>query len=477
MALVYELVKRLNADEIEKISGMPMQDREKDVLAAMIRTQRKVFPASTICNQLKIQTSHFDKIKSNLLKKVLDRLAGHDVYAQVNFLNTKHGLWHLSRHLLRYHELKVLESIADPALYYQFYNFFFEWYISIPFSHQEEEELYNIVQQLIRYCPEQLLQQTHLHIRITLLRRELKLITSQAGMKLEEKRHQLKDKLTGILTDIRITDDVQIIYQARLLAQLTYTFLEDFENSTAMYSSLMQMIEANPSEISESDKLLPQVYHAQTLYHANNFDESYALYSRIYPYFRDAEPLRWFMYHTEYLHVSLFTGHMQTAKLIVENYFGQFSDQVNGSLYISAGLQVIKYYLYTKDYSKALQHIDQLENAISKTTLLQFQFALRELRTAYFYLTGNLAMAEMLAEKNLKFMRFKKIHKTIPEYTYHSRLVKAICKLQHGASEMSRSEEVMFGVMQKGTMAQYGHLLQRFYENVTNSLPSHHATV
>ena len=63
-------------------------------------------------------------------------------------------------------------------------------------------------------------------------------------------------------------------------------------------------------------------------------------------------------------------------------------------------------------------------------------------------------------------MRSKRIHYLIPEYTFHSRLIKALIKQKQRQKSFTEEEVKMMDAMQQGTMAQYGLLLKRLEKNL-----------
>lgn len=463
MALIYDLIKTLGADELEKVSMLQLQDREREVFHFMVKTNKKVFPSSTVCKQLNIQTFHLDKINSILFKKTIEALAGESIFDQIEYLSKKNGLWNTSKHLLKSYEQKQLTEKTD-AERLQFYKFSIEWYVSIPFSHQEEKQVEAYTKKIIQYAAPEKITEIKLWLRIVLLRREMKLATSKAIIKLDEQRKTLKNKMQKILTDTTALFSASLQYKAKLLAVIFYTLLEEYDKSIYYYEKAIELVNEHPDKFTEIDITVLKLYHAQTLYHASAFEECYEQFENIFHHFMNKEPLKWFMYHAEYMQVCLITGHMQTAKTICETFFASFADDINGSFYTSSHLQVIKYYLFAGEFANASAIIHKLEKYISKASLLQFQFALRELNIANNYLQNHVKKADELADKNLKFLRFKKLHKSIPEYTYHSRVVKAICRYKLTGKPMSKPEMEMYAYLQNGIMAQYGHLLKRFYE-------------
>jgi hypothetical protein len=248
-----------------------------------------------------------------------------------------------------------------------------------------------------------------------------------------------------------------------VLGILLHTFIEDYKKCKVYYRECKKVIKDFASYFSKNDVLICELYYAQTLYHSNHFAESHALYTKVFAQFEDKRPLPWFMYYAEYMHVCMLTGNMEKAHTICYDFFGQFSDDINGSMYISSTLQMIKYFLFAKDTDRAFKFIHRVERHISKTTLLQFQLAIRELSVAANYVAGNYKNTIDLAEKNMKFLRFKKLHLHVPEYTFHSRLAKVICNAKKKDKPLSPKDLEMLDFMQQGTMALYGYLLKRFY--------------
>jgi hypothetical protein len=64
-------------------------------------------------------------------------------------------------------------------------------------------------------------------------------------------------------------------------------------------------------------------------------------------------------------------------------------------------------------------------------------------------------------------MRFKNIHRTMPDFTYHSRLIKPVYKYKTTGQSLNAKELFMLDELQQGTRAQYGKLLLRWMEQET----------
>ncbi len=459
MPVIYQLLKTLNEQELKKVSTLPFQERERDVLQVMLHINNKVFPSSTVCKKLKITTSHLDKINSILLKKIIESLAGKNIYDQIFYLNHKNGLWHAVKRIINNHEQKVILHSNDKNEKFIFYKFCFEWLITI--ASDNDNDLNHYAKMIIENCDESKLKETELWIKIVLFRKEINLAASQALFNNPEKQKALIFKLQETIAEAERINSAQCLYKAKLAGVVLNNILQQFEHSKILINDINLLFKTKADQFSQNDILIAQWHHAQKLYYSGSFNESFDLYHKLFDELDEKGSSKWYIFITEYFQVSLITNHNDIAKELLSGYYSKFYNDSNGSFYLSALIQYVKYLLFTHQYDKANSNLKELQKQTSKTSSLQFQFALRELTLAQYYLTGDFNNAMVVAEKNLKFMRSKKIHTLIPEYTYHSRLTKSIIKIKQKARPFTADESDMYLKMQAGTLSQYGLLLKR----------------
>jgi tetratricopeptide (TPR) repeat protein len=235
----------------------------------------------------------------------------------------------------------------------------------------------------------------------------------------------------------------------------------NFTQSKVYISEINDLFSAYREAFSETEILIAQWHYGQILFFSSKFTESFEVYHGLYSRINIRETMRWYVFMAEYFRLCLVTGHYDIGEEICRDYFIKFFDDKNGSFYLSALIQCVKLLIHTNQFELAQQKLEELNKLTTKSSSLQFQFALRELTVAYYYLSGNFKEALSLAEKNLKFMRSKRMHYLIPEYTYHARLTKAFVKRKLKNKPLTSEDELMFDAMQKGTMAQYGILLKK----------------
>lgn len=463
MALLYQLVKTLTPAELHEIEMLPLQDREREVLALTIALNQKFYPSSTICKKLSIQPSHLDKINSILLKKTVEGLAGKNIFDQINYLNYKSGTWNISKRLLKNYELKVLEVQASALEKFQFYKFCHEWLLIIPEQQYSEAEISYYTGKMLQHCDRELYRETELWIRITLLRREINFSASHAIYHKPEEQDKIRKNIAELQEDATRLGLHRCAYRALLCGVIFHNTLKDFSESRNYLRAIDTLMEEKQEVFNDEDIKTMQWHYAQTLYFDNAFEESYAAYNTIFDTITKSMEVKWYMLFAEFFQVSLITGHYDTAKELCEQYFEKYSDDKSGSYYTSALIQRTKYDLFTSDYEAARNKLNLLYKSVTKTSVMQFQIALRELTVAYFYLTGKYDACALYAEKNLKYLRSKKIHQNIPEYTFHSRLAKSVIKFHTRNRHFDMDDMHMFADLMKGTLAQYGLLISKAY--------------
>lgn len=464
MPIIYQLLKTLNPSEIEKVTALPFQDRERDVLQLMLQMNNKIFPSSTVCKKLSVTTSHLDKINSLLFKKVIESLASANIYDQISYLDHKVGLWNASLRLLKHHEQKVVIPSNDKAFKFEFYKFYFEWMLFNTGVQNIETEIERMYQEVIANCPIAIFNETQLRLKIALFRKEINISTTKADFTQKEKQSALFAKLNLLIAEAQSIDSAICLYKVRICGIFLNNLTQNFSQSRIYISQINDLFIGYKEAFTETEILTAQWHYAQILFFSSQFEDAFQIYNGLFQKLHTSEHLRWYVFIAEYFQICLVTRRYDIATKLCDKYFSTFYDDNNGNFHLSAIIQCVKLKIHTSNFTESKLKLEELHKLTTKTSSLQFQFALRELTAAYHYLTGDFKMALILAEKNLKFMRSKKIHVLIPEYTYHSRLIKVIIKNKQKALQFSKEEQFMFDEMQKGTLAQYGHLLKRLIE-------------
>jgi len=465
MPIIYQLVKTLTQREIDMLNALPLQDRERDVLLMMEQTNTRVFPSSSVCKKLNIKSSHLDKINSILFKKVIECLAGTNIYAQVQYLDQKNGMWNASLRLLKHYESKA-DTILNAEEAFKFYRYYFEWMMSIANAIASDADIDKLAKKLLSKCPAVSYNETQLWIKIVLFRKDINVTTTRADYTNPKIAEALQSRLHDLIYEADAINSVYCLYKAKLTGIFLCNLTQNFSQSRIYISDINELFAQSPGAFTESELLTAQWHYAQILFFSSQFDESFVIYEQLFQKINVSETMRWYVFIAEFFQNCLVTGHYDQAQQLCTDYFQKFFDDKNGSFYLSALIQCVKLLIHTSDFEKPKLKLDELNKLTTKTSSLQFQFALRELTSAYYYLTGNYKEALILAEKNLKFMRSKRIHYLIPEYTFHSRLIKALIKQKQRQKSFTEEEVKMMDAMQQGTMAQYGLLLKRLEKNL-----------
>lgn len=442
-----------------------MQDREREVFDMVRKVNQKTFPSLSISKQLKLQPGHLDKINSVLLKKSMELLAGKDIYSQVNYLSSKTGQWNLAKHLLKSYELKSISISENPEDKKKFFKFCFEWIVTLPFSHQANDEVEYYAHSFLHAVDAEEKPEQELRIEIVLLRRKINMAISKATLHKSFPADSIHDELYLLLNRAEEFGSPQILFIIKSLGIVYHNFIHQFEQSRKLSDDLKYVLQKNKELFTGQDMWMASWYEAQICFHSSHFEDAFQLYEKLSADIVSGNRAKYFMFYAEFLQVCLITGRMEQAGQIINQYFKNYVDDVNGTIFISAALQTAKFYLYCERLDEAKILLDQLKKNLQKTSMLQFQFAVKELFVAHAYLSGDANKAMQLAGQNLKFMRFKNIHHTMPDFTYHSRLIKPIYKYLSAGQELNEKEKWMLNELQEGTRAQYGKLLLRWMKS------------
>jgi tetratricopeptide (TPR) repeat protein len=466
MALLHDLVLLLNADQLASVATLALPVRERQVLDFTLQQKKTVFPTALALKKLDMTQTHFEKVCSVVLRKLLSHFAGPDPLAQFNFIVYLPGR---SVKLLR-HQMKITEKhIKDEPTLHCFYESCFEIVIGHPVSEIDKREIAYYTTRVLETVditkhPEKITEIKSKHFFA---------IVNQAGGSMETElphvRKKLETKINRLIQEATTHGSERGIFHAYNAAAYFYTVTEQFEKALSTYKKLLGLIRKQPKLFSESEALDVRLKHAEILGYLNKFDESYNEFKLILAHASYDTPHIKLAYHARFLKIALTTGHYDMAKRVLDNTFAEALKKTMLSHRIMGHLQYISYYLHTNELTEASKHIQKARSEMDKKKLLNYEIQLRVLETACVFLKGDLYGAKSLADKNLKFLRSKNFNFSNSDFPLFYLAVSGIYHKLLSGKKFSLKQQQAYDYHFRASWSHIGPILQRMNEmNNTN---------
>ena len=195
-------------------------------------------------------------------------------------------------------------------------------------------------------------------------------------------------------------------------------------------------------------------------YYLSSFDESYRGYHTLVndPKMNIVADRSYHL--TKYIQVALITDHLREVYTIVQSRLIELGDKVEHLIIIRDAITFAKYYLLAGDYDQAFRFIMIGFDKNPKAKYLQYEIELRNLQTAYFYLTGQPDVGLEMCKKNIKFLRNKNYTSINSDFPHYYEVVKALFDLNKGDS-LNKKHQKMYERYQQSSYAVYGKILKQ----------------
>lgn len=272
---------------------------------------------------------------------------------------------------------------------------------------------------------------------------------------IKNKGNAIGRKLERLKPDFRNISD-ELIYQWYWTLIYLKQSVEDNPAVAQLAETALKTKYKNPSTT-----LRLQMKYAEALYFTSRFEESFFAFSAIMNKYERAEIPNIGYFTTRYLQVCLITGNFAIVKSELEQMKQDAESRFIAQVTPRDIMTFIKYYILAGEYEVAYEFIRLGFIKNPKAKYLQYEIELRNLETAYFYLSGNIPQALEMCERHLRYLRTKGFGIKKSPYSFYFALVKAYAKKRHTKETLSENEDAMMKVFLRGTNAVYGRMLQK----------------
>jgi len=234
--------------------------------------------------------------------------------------------------------------------------------------------------------------------------------------------------------------------------------LENFATAIEVAQAALLTLSNYSGEKNEINMLRLHFKVNEFLYFLSRFDEAYegyvqALNSPLIDNLHDRP------YHVnKFIQLCLITGHIAEGGIILKKKLKQMEGKVGLTIIIRDVITYIKYYLFNGEYEQAFDFLQLGFEKNPKGKYFQYEIELRNLQTAYFFLSGRKEVVADMCRKHIKFLRNHDYTAANSDYPHFYILAKEMCDKPH--SPLSARHQKMFDRYQRGSFAVYGRLLQ-----------------
>lgn len=439
--------------------GMALKGRSAQVWDMINRQASGTgYDREFIQQQLGITPAHFDKITSQLLARCYEQMYGKDGLKLLQFLSeraafVKHYYQEMKRQML--HIEKAGNNRQLAAFYKTNINCI---HYNMPIIHKDEAVLNMLADKYVaveRNSNAKLLvacKQVYVQID--------KLFAAAQIRNCRDEQWKRIENLGPLPGDA----DEELAFAYYWLRIYFYNAVEDFASAFLVTRTALQVLKRYKSATNNQQLLRIELKQAELLYYLSRFDESYKGFEKwirkpVVDELPDAS-----YYFTKYIQICLITGHVKQAGDIIYTKRILPEEHVHELMLPRDIISMAKYFLFNNEYERAFEFIQLGFEKNPKGKYFQYEVELRNLQTAYFYLTNQKPLAAQMCNKHIKYLRSHNYGVRQSDFPYFYVLTKSMYEKSNKGKQLSVKDQAMLQRYQLGSYAVYGKLLLKMLE-------------
>ncbi len=458
MSYLLDFVKSLDENELNKFRQMDLIGKEELVRDEYLHSATdKKFDETKLPARLKLTSSHFDKINSVLLGKIIFRLFGED-YRKIFSSILLRGLSGLLLHEIKIVQRKVLK-VKNAEMQIHFYKSVFDSLIKMFHPNYNSKLTHEYGKKYLDALGKNRTVEQEAYIALFAHYGDM-IAEVMAGNELIYKKHawSVLEKWQKNLPRIN-NPNVEAYYHFVLGNYYKY-----FTDSADLFLQANQDGLKIINRASDETKCL---LHGRLLCETglgfmekNDFAMAQFFYEKAFALSDDRFSKPYFHYGN-YFYSCLCNRQPQRAKKIFETSLQNFlQNSTHRSLQFDILQMKFVLSLHLKDYDTAFTCLNEMR-AYKKNEVTHFgSILIRFSETLYYYLLKDYKVAAAMAKKNLKFLSLPE--NNIPQYVYHRQYIDCIDKLIkkiEGKLRFPKKLEMEIASLQKGIYQMYNSLL------------------
>lgn len=452
MNLAFNFLKYLHEQEQKQLSSIKLKGN-----ALLLLNKMNAQIATNTCNraaiqkELKLSDSHFDKLSSELLSAVYAHLFGNHALNLLRYLSeqsvyVKHFYAELKRQLKQIAKEPRKETKA--TFYYTCFNYILQY---MPAMYKDEAVLKKLG---ALYLQHTLNKNAVFLIDIKLV--QVKIERLFAAAKMAGQKEKIAANLKKLEKHLLNANEEEAFtyYWTKLYY---YNAIEDFHFSLSVSREAIDVLRKYKSKQNSINLFRLELKVAELLYYISSFDESFKAFDALMqnPLIKEVPDQGY--YNTKFLQICLITDKLKRAKQIITANIRSHTALYKNTMLPRDLISCAKYYLFSGEYNKAFEFIQLGFEKNPKAKYFQYEIELRNLQTAYFFLSGQREVLPALCNRNLKFLRSHNYSAKQSDFPHFYMLTKTL--LRKAPERLSASEQQMLKRYQKGSYGVYGKLL------------------
>jgi hypothetical protein len=454
MNLLFDFLNNAPKFDKQRLETLAVKGRSAQVFEMLKQqTQKKELDREAIEKKLQISSAHFDKITSQLLSRCYEHLFGNDKSRLLEFLSHQGAF---VKHF--YQELKRQTNFAEAnyarkelAEFYK--NAINLIHFNMPIIHKDEAVLRILA---VKYLAIERNKNAKLLIECKLMYVFIDKLFAAARIKQDaEKVRKQIDKLGPLPDDA----DEELTFAYWWLNTYFFNATENFDSSLKASKEAIRALKKFNSPLTAKYLLRMELKVAELNYYLSNFEEAFEGFEK----WMNTELAREIpdsrFYATKHLQICLITGNLVAAKRVFADQFEKPASQLKEIIAPRDIISFAKYYLFNEQYDQAFDFIQLGFAKNPKGKYFQYEVELRNMQTAYFFLTKQKKLAVQMCNKHIKYLRSHNYGVRVSDFPYFYILTKAIYNKTENGKKFNAREQDMLNRYQIGSYAVYGRLL------------------
>ncbi|HLP50892.1 MAG TPA: hypothetical protein VK154_08405 [Chitinophagales bacterium] len=459
MNLLFDFLKHLQPDEKKKLLSLQLKGRSAEVWDMINRqAEKQLFEREKIETALGISSAHFDKITSQLLARCYEQIFGSDGLQLLDFLSDRAAfVKHYYQEMKR--QMNHIEKTGTKKQQAEFYKANINYiHYNMPIIHKDEVVIGTLADKYIAIeknrNAKMLVECKQLYVQID------KLFAAALIRSVSDEQRKKIEAMGPLPEDA----DEELAFAYYWLRIYFNNAIEDFAQSFKVTREALQVLSRYKSAQNTRQMLRIELKQAELLYYLSRFEESFQYFKKhIYTVQTEHLPDSSF-YYTKYIQICLITGNIDEAGKIITGKNMVPREHMRELILPREIISLAKFHLFNGDYDQAFEFIQLGFEKNPKGKYFQYEVELRNMQTAYFYLTNQKRLAVQMCNKHIKYLRSHGYGIRVSDFPYFYVLTKAMYEKKKKGKPLSAKEQTMLQRYQLGSYAVYGKLLLKMLE-------------
>ena len=458
MSYLLDLVKSFDEKEMQQFRQLDLIGKEellRDEYA--VHGIQKNFDESQLASKLKLTQSHFDKINSVLLRKIIFQLFGDDYRKILNSILVR------GKSALLLHELKIMQRHVlkekNKANEISFYRAAFDTLSRMFHPNYNSKLTHEYGKKYLSALGKNKTIEHEAYVALFAHYGDM-IAEFNAGNELtyQKKAWAVLENWNKKLDSI--TNSRVHAYYHFILGNYYKYYSNSIELFIKAQEDGLKALENAPVETNNMLRGRFLCENGAGYMEKNEFDRAQSFYEKAFA-LSNEQFVKTNFHAGNYFFVCLCNAQPQKAKTIFDTYLQPFlQESVNRSVRFDMMNNKFILSLHLKDYEMAYEYLNKMRSYKKNEVTHYGNILIRFSETLYYYLQKDYRLAASLAKKNLKFLHLPE--NKSPQFNYHRQYIDCIDKLikkKEGKLRFPEKLDEEIATLQQGIFCIYNLLL------------------